>query len=37
MVKVVENTPLHDWFRDSLEENRMEISVNSYYFQGVKS
>ncbi|KAJ6960483.1 hypothetical protein NC653_038504 [Populus alba x Populus x berolinensis] len=25
VVKVVENTPLHDWFRDSLEEDKMEI------------
>ncbi|KAJ4709883.1 Class I glutamine amidotransferase-like superfamily protein [Melia azedarach] len=35
-VKVVENTPLHQWFRDSLEENGMEIMVNSYHHQGVK-
>ncbi|KAJ0037717.1 hypothetical protein Pint_22097 [Pistacia integerrima] len=36
LVKVLEETPLHDWFRDSLEENRMEIMVNSYHHQGVK-
>ncbi|KAK3004408.1 hypothetical protein RJ639_018784 [Escallonia herrerae] len=36
VVKVVENTPLQQWFRDSLEEGRMEIWVNSYHHQGVK-
>ncbi|KAK7274134.1 hypothetical protein RIF29_15211 [Crotalaria pallida] len=37
VVKVVENTPLHHWFKDSLEENgKMEIFVNSYHHQGVK-
>ncbi|CAK7344259.1 unnamed protein product [Dovyalis caffra] len=35
VVKVAENTPLHDWFRDSLEKDGMEISVNSYHHQGV--
>ncbi|XP_061337372.1 LOW QUALITY PROTEIN: putative glutamine amidotransferase GAT1_2.1 [Gastrolobium bilobum] len=35
-VKVVKNTPLHHWFKDSLEEGKMEISVNSYHHQGVK-
>ncbi|KAF2322558.1 hypothetical protein P3X46_031390 [Hevea brasiliensis] len=35
-VKVVENTPLHQWFKDSLEEKKMEIMVNSYHHQGVK-
>lgn len=35
-VKVVENTPLHLWFKDSLEEGQMEIRVNSYHHQGVK-
>ncbi|XP_050221602.1 putative glutamine amidotransferase GAT1_2.1 [Mercurialis annua] len=35
-VKVVENTPLHHWFKDSLEESKMEIMVNSYHHQGVK-
>nr|DAD31866.1 TPA_asm: hypothetical protein HUJ06_010717 [Nelumbo nucifera] len=34
--KVVENTPLHDWFKDSLDEGKMEIYVNSYHHQGVK-
>ncbi|OVA04952.1 Peptidase C26 [Macleaya cordata] len=36
VVKVVDNTPLHDWFKDSLEEDKMEIWVNSYHHQGVK-
>lgn len=37
LVNVVENTPLHDWFKDSLEDNgKMEIMVNSYHHQGVK-
>lgn len=36
VVKVVENTPLNHWFKDSLEEGKMEISVNSYHHQGVK-
>lgn len=38
-VKVVENTPLHQWFRGSLEEEgkkKMELLVNSYHHQGVK-
>ncbi|MED6187689.1 hypothetical protein PIB30_078831 [Stylosanthes scabra] len=36
VVKVVENTPLHSWFKDSLDESKMEISVNSYHHQGLK-
>ncbi|KAI3453058.1 hypothetical protein Pfo_009721 [Paulownia fortunei] len=36
VVRVVENTPLHEWFRDSLEGGKMGISVNSYHHQGVK-
>ncbi|XP_044491100.1 putative glutamine amidotransferase GAT1_2.1 [Mangifera indica] len=36
LVKVVDKTPLHDWFRDSLGGNKMEIMVNSYHHQGVK-
>ncbi|GAA0167104.1 cysteine protease [Lithospermum erythrorhizon] len=36
IVKVVKDTPLHQWFRDSLDEEKMEISVNSYHHQGVK-
>lgn len=36
LVKVVENTPLESWFKDSLEEGEMEILVNSYHHQGVK-
>ncbi|XAR71379.1 Gamma-glutamyl-gamma-aminobutyrate hydrolase [Bertholletia excelsa] len=35
-VTVVANTPLHQWFRESLEEGQMEILVNSYHHQGVK-
>ncbi|GMJ09659.1 hypothetical protein like AT5G38200 [Hibiscus trionum] len=36
VVKVVENTPLQYWFKDSLEEGKMDILVNSYHHQGVK-
>ncbi|KAL9389552.1 hypothetical protein Peur_018157 [Populus x canadensis] len=36
VVKILENTPLHQWFKDSLEENKMEIMVNSYHHQGVR-
>ncbi|KAL2233401.1 uncharacterized protein LOC105156732 [Sesamum indicum] len=36
VVTLVENTPLHEWFKDSLENGKMEISVNSYHHQGVK-
>ncbi|GAV69148.1 Peptidase_C26 domain-containing protein [Cephalotus follicularis] len=36
VVKVLENTPLHQWFKDSLEAKKMEILVNSYHHQGVK-
>ena len=36
-VRVVENSPLHRWFKDSLEDDgKMEIMVNSYHHQGVK-
>ncbi|GAB2280036.1 hypothetical protein Dimus_014674 [Dionaea muscipula] len=43
-VKVERNTPLHEWFKDSLDgnignnnnNNNMEIMVNSYHHQGVK-
>ncbi|KAK9071401.1 hypothetical protein SSX86_009970 [Deinandra increscens subsp. villosa] len=35
VVKIVEETPLHQWFKDSLEDS-MEIGVNSYHHQGVK-
>ncbi|GJW97211.1 putative glutamine amidotransferase [Tanacetum coccineum] len=34
-ILIVEETPLHHWFKDSLEDN-MEIQVNSYHHQGVK-
>ncbi|XP_015162736.1 uncharacterized protein [Solanum tuberosum] len=40
VVKIVENTPLHKWFKESLEDDnddeKMEIWVNSYHHQGVK-
>ncbi|CAI9282648.1 unnamed protein product [Lactuca saligna] len=36
LVKIVKNTPLHQWFHDSLEDDKMEIKVNSYHHQGVK-
>ncbi|KAG5623642.1 hypothetical protein H5410_008860 [Solanum commersonii] len=36
VIEVVEETPLHHWFKDSLEDEKMEISVNSYHHQGVK-
>ncbi|KAL2509665.1 Class I glutamine amidotransferase-like superfamily protein [Forsythia ovata] len=36
VVRVLKNTPLHKWFKDSLDEEKMEISVNSYHHQGVK-
>ncbi|GLJ12392.1 hypothetical protein SUGI_0190010 [Cryptomeria japonica] len=34
-IKVVEYTPLHSWFQNSLGVN-MEIMVNSYHHQGIK-
>ncbi|KAK7343421.1 hypothetical protein VNO77_12153 [Canavalia gladiata] len=36
LIKLVANTPLHDWFKNSLDEEKMEIMVNSYHHQGVK-
>lgn len=36
LVRVVEGTPLHRWFEASLDEEKMEIMVNSYHHQGVK-
>ncbi|XP_031123633.1 putative glutamine amidotransferase GAT1_2.1 [Ipomoea triloba] len=39
VVKVVEKTPLHEWFRETLgddDDEKMEIMVNSYHHQGVK-
>nr|GEX94009.1 putative glutamine amidotransferase GAT1_2.1 [Tanacetum cinerariifolium] len=35
VVKIVDDTPLHQWFKDSIQEN-MEILVNSYHHHGVK-
>ncbi|KAJ3694448.1 hypothetical protein LUZ60_009928 [Juncus effusus] len=35
-VKILKSTPLHDWFKDSLNEQEMELMVNSYHHQGVK-
>lgn len=37
LIKVVANTPLHEWFKDSLEDETMEIMVNSYHHQGVEA
>ncbi|KZV55755.1 hypothetical protein F511_21251 [Dorcoceras hygrometricum] len=36
VVKVVDNTPLHRWFQDSLDPVKREVLVNSYHHQGVK-
>ncbi|CAI9096141.1 OLC1v1032222C1 [Oldenlandia corymbosa var. corymbosa] len=35
-IQVVQDTPLHQWFKDSMTEDEMEIQVNSYHHQGVK-
>ncbi|GAB4828869.1 hypothetical protein Ancab_018529 [Ancistrocladus abbreviatus] len=35
-VKVLKNTPLYQWFKESLDQDKMEIFVNSYHHQGVK-
>ncbi|KAG2307425.1 hypothetical protein Bca4012_083558 [Brassica carinata] len=35
-VRIVENSPLHSWFKDSVDGEKMEILVNSYHHQGVK-
>ncbi|KAJ6431804.1 hypothetical protein OIU84_019140 [Salix udensis] len=35
VIKVLNNTPLHQWFKHSLEEDKMEMMVNSYHHQGV--
>ncbi|KAK9091774.1 hypothetical protein Sjap_024951 [Stephania japonica] len=36
-VRIVENTPLHQWFNESLNgDDTMDIKVNSYHHQGVK-
>ncbi|XP_074289879.1 putative glutamine amidotransferase GAT1_2.1 [Silene latifolia] len=36
-IKVLDGTPLHKWFKDSLEgKDQMDIMVNSYHHQGVK-
>ncbi|XP_072991682.1 putative glutamine amidotransferase GAT1_2.1 [Typha latifolia] len=34
-ITVVEGTPLHSWFKESLKEE-LELNVNSYHHQGVK-
>ncbi|XP_010528499.1 PREDICTED: uncharacterized protein LOC104805582 [Tarenaya hassleriana] len=36
VVRIVENSPLHTWFKDSFDGEKMEILVNSYHHQGVK-
>ncbi|CAI9766916.1 unnamed protein product [Fraxinus pennsylvanica] len=33
LVTLIENTPLHQWFKDSLEDEKMKILVNSYHRQ----
>lgn len=35
-VSIVKNTPLHDWYVQSLQDDMMQINVNSYHHQGVK-
>ena len=36
-IKLVENTPLHKWFKGSMTKGQSgEILVNSYHHQGVK-
>ncbi|KAL6507504.1 hypothetical protein OROGR_023699 [Orobanche gracilis] len=36
-VRIIEGTPLHQWFKESLvNSGEMEIWVNSYHHQGVK-
>ncbi|XP_057522197.1 putative glutamine amidotransferase GAT1_2.1 isoform X2 [Amaranthus tricolor] len=37
VIRVLEKTPLHNWFKDTLETQRkFEILVNSYHHQGIK-
>ncbi|XP_006482209.3 putative glutamine amidotransferase GAT1_2.1 [Citrus sinensis] len=36
MIKVVENTPLQNWFKVSIDKENMEVLVNSYHHQDVK-
>ncbi|KAJ7963304.1 Class I glutamine amidotransferase-like superfamily protein, partial [Quillaja saponaria] len=36
LIKVVEDTPLHKWFKESVNKQSTEILVNSYHHQGVK-
>lgn len=36
MIKVVENTPWQNWFKDSIDKENMEVLVNSYHHQDVK-
>lgn len=36
LVSVVKDTPLHRWFKDSMDDEKMELLVNSYHHQGVK-
>eukprot|EP00249_Psilotum_nudum_P015820 c25535_g1_i1 orf=210-1592(-) len=35
-VKVVEGTPLYEWFKESLDSDSLHLNVNSYHHQGVK-
>ena len=36
VIKVVEDTPLHHWFKDCLDKQSLEILVKSYPHQGLK-
>ncbi|KAI4357750.1 hypothetical protein L6164_001681 [Bauhinia variegata] len=36
LIKIMKETPLHHWFMDCLDEEKMEIMVNSYHHQGIK-
>ncbi|KAH7282036.1 hypothetical protein KP509_35G009200 [Ceratopteris richardii] len=35
-IKVVEGTPIYEWFKESFDGNPLELHVNSYHHQGVK-
>jgi gamma-glutamyl-gamma-aminobutyrate hydrolase PuuD len=32
-INVVESTPLHEWFKESLKGSDLELNVNSYHHQ----
>ena len=33
LINVVESTPLHQWFEESLQDNNLQLNVNSYHHQ----